>query len=190
MMATKREGKARLFCSPMTDPIILQVLCIRGESMHKTNAMWEETRWGCHRCSQSCGKHFERLLFAYKYNFLRPSDQCVTRQKKYHSFPIRIKSSVSQTGSQNDLACAVYVCVYFGGSWLMHTLIQLCGCMSILQEVWDQLYVYLCMCVCESICTVAFLAHIAGEHSCVNARCLQPLFFFFFISSVLPQLID
>lgn len=44
MMATKREGKACLFCPPVADPITLQVLCIRGESMHKTNVTWEGTR--------------------------------------------------------------------------------------------------------------------------------------------------
>lgn len=60
------------------------------------------------------GKHFERLLFTYEYIFLRPLDQCLTCHKKYHRFPIGI-SSVSQTGSQSNLACVVYVCVYFGG---------------------------------------------------------------------------
>lgn len=55
------------------------------------------------------------------------------------------------------------------GSWLMHTLIQLRGCLSICQEMWDQLYVCVCVWVWEHL-YCSFLSTYCGwaflrEHS-------------------------
>lgn len=52
--------------------------------------------------------------YSINIHFLQPLHQCVTCHKKRSQCPIRIKSSVSQTGSQSSVA-RVYGCVYFRG---------------------------------------------------------------------------
>lgn len=184
MIATKREGKTAgwpvCFALPLTSQSWCRFSPFPGDALVPTLRVREPAD-DAKDAVRVAVNILRGYLLAEDLFFMTWGETCATIMTTVcHS----IQSSASQTGSQTDLPCVVYVSAFIwkggGCDWCTDWYI----CVGVGRSARKHETGHVCVCVC--FCTAAFLAHIVGEHSCVNTCCLQPFFF----RSVLPQLID